>query len=72
MVTCYLLALQVAAQQGAYLSSCFSRRQQCQETPEGPLRFRDSGRHHFRPFRYAITFPLLILFYHYLQHFTVI
>lgn len=43
---------QVAAQQGAYLSSCFSRRQQCQETPEGPLRFRDSGRHHFRPFRY--------------------
>lgn len=43
---------QVAAQQGAYLASCFNRMEQCTENPEGPMRFRDSGRHRFRPFRY--------------------
>ncbi|XAR68045.1 NADH:ubiquinone reductase (non-electrogenic), partial [Bertholletia excelsa] len=43
---------QVAAQQGAYLSGCFNRREQCECDPEGPRRFRASGRHQFRPFRY--------------------
>ncbi|XP_059661996.1 external alternative NAD(P)H-ubiquinone oxidoreductase B1, mitochondrial-like [Cornus florida] len=43
---------QVAAQQGAYLSRCFNRRKQCASNPEGPLHFRGSGRHQFRPFRY--------------------
>ncbi|XP_022726942.1 external alternative NAD(P)H-ubiquinone oxidoreductase B1, mitochondrial [Durio zibethinus] len=43
---------QVAAQQGAYLSKCFNRRHQCEDNPEGPRRFRGSGRHQFHPFRY--------------------
>ncbi|KAI9086832.1 hypothetical protein K1719_031426 [Acacia pycnantha] len=43
---------QVAAQQGAYLASCFNRMEQCTDLPEGPIRFRESGRHKFRPFRY--------------------
>ncbi|XP_057461165.1 external alternative NAD(P)H-ubiquinone oxidoreductase B3, mitochondrial-like [Actinidia eriantha] len=43
---------QVAAQQGAYLASCFNRMEACEKNPEGPLRFRGSGRHRFRPFRY--------------------
>ncbi|XP_010035669.2 external alternative NAD(P)H-ubiquinone oxidoreductase B1, mitochondrial [Eucalyptus grandis] len=43
---------QVAAQQGAYLSRCFNRRQQCHELPEGPRRFTGVGQHRFRPFRY--------------------
>ncbi|KAM0059086.1 putative NADH:ubiquinone reductase (non-electrogenic) [Helianthus debilis subsp. tardiflorus] len=43
---------QVAAQQGEYLAKCFNRMKECEENPEGPIRFRDSGRHHFKPFRY--------------------
>lgn len=43
---------QVAAQQGAYLSKCFNRMEVCKENPEGPLQFKESGRHSFRPFRY--------------------
>ncbi|CAI9757293.1 unnamed protein product [Fraxinus pennsylvanica] len=43
---------QVAAQQGAYLADCFNRMEICEMYPEGPLRFRGSGRHRFRPFRY--------------------
>ncbi|KAK9284453.1 hypothetical protein L1049_023626 [Liquidambar formosana] len=43
---------QVAAQQGTYLSKCFSRMEKCKNNPEGPLRFRGSGRHQFLPFRY--------------------
>ncbi|CAL5211842.1 unnamed protein product [Lathyrus oleraceus] len=43
---------QVAAQQGAYLASCFNRNDQCEEHPEGPRRFTESGHHRFRPFRY--------------------
>ncbi|KAA0056941.1 external alternative NAD(P)H-ubiquinone oxidoreductase B2 [Cucumis melo var. makuwa] len=43
---------QVAAQQGAYLAHCFNRMEECEKYPEGPLRFRGSGRHRFRPFRY--------------------
>lgn len=43
---------QVAAQQGTYLSRCFNRMEQCDSKPEGPRRFRGSGRHQFRPFRY--------------------
>ena len=45
------LGIQVAAQQGAYLSRCFNHRIQCEEHPEGPRRFRGSGRHRFRPFQ---------------------
>ncbi|KAJ0808223.1 putative NADH:ubiquinone reductase (non-electrogenic) [Helianthus annuus] len=41
---------QVAAQQGEYLAKCFSRMKECEENHEGPIRFRDSGRHHFKPF----------------------
>ncbi|GMH12067.1 hypothetical protein Nepgr_013908 [Nepenthes gracilis] len=43
---------QVAAQQGAYLAKCFNRMRDCTESPEGPRRFKGSGRHQFRPFRY--------------------
>ncbi|PWA73161.1 NAD(P)H dehydrogenase B4 [Artemisia annua] len=43
---------QVAAQQGKYLAKCFNRMKECEEKPEGPLRFRDTGRHRFKPFRY--------------------
>ncbi|KAD4982349.1 hypothetical protein E3N88_19020 [Mikania micrantha] len=43
---------QVAAQQGSYLADCFNRMEECTKNPEGPLRFRESGRHRFRPFRY--------------------
>ncbi|XP_022140190.1 external alternative NAD(P)H-ubiquinone oxidoreductase B3, mitochondrial [Momordica charantia] len=43
---------QVAAQQGAYLAKCFNRMEECEQNPEGPLRFRGTGRHRFRPFRY--------------------
>lgn len=43
---------QVAAQQGAYLATCFNRMEECEKNPEGPLRFRGEGRHRFKPFRY--------------------
>ncbi|XP_051125724.1 external alternative NAD(P)H-ubiquinone oxidoreductase B2, mitochondrial-like [Andrographis paniculata] len=43
---------QVAAQQGNYLADCFNRMEVCEKYPEGPLRFRGTGRHRFRPFRY--------------------
>ncbi|CAL5406435.1 unnamed protein product [Camellia sinensis] len=42
---------QVAAQQGAYLANCFNHMEECEKNPEGPLRFRGSGHHRFRPFR---------------------
>lgn len=48
--------LQVAAQQGAYLASCFNRMEECEKNPEGPVRFRGSGRHRFKPFRYLSYF----------------
>ncbi|KAK1366262.1 hypothetical protein POM88_007458 [Heracleum sosnowskyi] len=40
----------VAAQQGAYLASCFNRLEECEKNPEGPLRYRGEGRHTFRSF----------------------
>ncbi|OIV96131.1 hypothetical protein TanjilG_13063 [Lupinus angustifolius] len=43
---------QVASQQGIYLAKCFNRMEDCEENPEGPLRFRGEGRHRFKPFRY--------------------
>ncbi|KAL0012652.1 hypothetical protein SO802_007760 [Lithocarpus litseifolius] len=43
---------QVASQQGVYLANCFNRMEECEKYPEGPLRFRGTGRHRFRPFRY--------------------
>ncbi|KAE8696614.1 External alternative NAD(P)H-ubiquinone oxidoreductase B1 [Hibiscus syriacus] len=43
---------QVAAQQGEYLSKCFNRKYLSEDNPEGPRRFRGSGRHQFRPFQY--------------------
>ncbi|XP_010540865.1 PREDICTED: external alternative NAD(P)H-ubiquinone oxidoreductase B1, mitochondrial [Tarenaya hassleriana] len=43
---------QVAAQQGAYLAQCFNRMKQCEEQPEGPMRFKDGSHHQFRPFQY--------------------
>ncbi|KAI3502175.1 hypothetical protein L1887_30207 [Cichorium endivia] len=43
---------QVAAQQGAYLSFCFNKRELAKIQPEGPLRFKGEGRHEFIPFRY--------------------
>ncbi|CAA0393636.1 unnamed protein product [Arabidopsis thaliana] len=43
---------QVAAQQGAYLAKCFDRMEECEKSPEGPIRMRGEGRHRFRPFRY--------------------
>lgn len=49
------LPFQVAAQQGAYLASCFNRMEECEQNPEGPLRFRGSGRHRFHPFRYKFN-----------------
>ncbi|XP_052179179.1 external alternative NAD(P)H-ubiquinone oxidoreductase B1, mitochondrial [Diospyros lotus] len=49
---CLPATAQVAAQQGAYLSRCFNHRKQCETNPEGPRRFRLSGRHQFHPFQY--------------------
>lgn len=49
------MSLQVAAQQGSYLSDCFNRMEKCEKSPEGPIRFRGEGRHRFRPFRYNLT-----------------
>ncbi|XP_058090037.1 external alternative NAD(P)H-ubiquinone oxidoreductase B1, mitochondrial-like [Magnolia sinica] len=43
---------QVAAQQGAYLARCFNHMKDSEDNAEGPLRFRESGRHQFQPFRY--------------------
>ncbi|CAJ2678406.1 external alternative NAD(P)H-ubiquinone oxidoreductase B2, mitochondrial-like [Trifolium pratense] len=43
---------QVASQQGAYLAKCFNRMEECEKNPEGPIRFREEGRHRFKPFRY--------------------
>ncbi|KAE8732487.1 External alternative NAD(P)H-ubiquinone oxidoreductase B1 [Hibiscus syriacus] len=43
---------QVANQQGAYLAKCFNRMEECEKNPEGPPRFRGTGRHRFQPFRY--------------------
>lgn len=43
---------QVAAQQGTYLARCFNHLEDCKSNPEGPRRFRGSGRHKFLPFRY--------------------
>ncbi|KAL3509504.1 hypothetical protein ACH5RR_028905 [Cinchona calisaya] len=43
---------QVASQQGAYLADCFNRMDICEKYPEGPIRFRGTGRHRFHPFRY--------------------
>ncbi|GKA55412.1 external alternative NAD(P)H-ubiquinone oxidoreductase B1, mitochondrial-like protein [Tanacetum coccineum] len=43
---------QVAAQQGTYLSNCFNKRELTKLTPEGPRKFKGSGRHDFCPFRY--------------------
>ncbi|KAK8663736.1 hypothetical protein V6N13_083542 [Hibiscus sabdariffa] len=44
--------IQVANQQGAYLAKCFNRMEECEKNPEGPPRFRGTGRHRFHPFRY--------------------
>ncbi|KAH0723785.1 hypothetical protein KY289_006829 [Solanum tuberosum] len=43
---------QVAAQQGTYLARCLNRWDQCKSNPEGPRRFKSSGRHEFLPFEY--------------------
>ncbi|XXG71335.1 hypothetical protein AAC387_Pa07g0618 [Persea americana] len=43
---------QVAAQQGVYLAKCFNQMKERELDPEGPPRFRGTGRHRFRPFRY--------------------
>ncbi|PHU04322.1 External alternative NAD(P)H-ubiquinone oxidoreductase B1, mitochondrial [Capsicum chinense] len=43
---------QVASQQGAYLARCLNRWDQCKSSPEGPRRFKSSGRHKFLPFGY--------------------
>ncbi|XVF27734.1 hypothetical protein REPUB_Repub14bG0134300 [Reevesia pubescens] len=43
---------QVANQQGSYLAKCFNRMEECEKNPEGPTRFRGTGRHRFHPFRY--------------------
>ncbi|KAF6135621.1 hypothetical protein GIB67_028192, partial [Kingdonia uniflora] len=52
---------QVDAQQGSYLANCFNRMKECEENPEGPLRFRGIGCHRFLPFRYKIIFALTIM-----------
>ncbi|XP_068667535.1 external alternative NAD(P)H-ubiquinone oxidoreductase B1, mitochondrial-like isoform X2 [Aristolochia californica] len=43
---------QVASQQGDYLAKCFNHMKECEDHPQGPLRFTESGRHRFQPFRY--------------------
>ncbi|OVA14435.1 EF-hand domain [Macleaya cordata] len=43
---------QVAAQEGKYLARCFNEMEEREKNPEGPPRFRGTGRHRFRPFRY--------------------
>ncbi|GKE00791.1 hypothetical protein Tco_1388774, partial [Tanacetum coccineum] len=42
----------VAAQQGKYFAKCFNWMKECEQKPKGPLRFRDTGGHRFKPFRY--------------------
>ena len=49
------MTIQVASQQGVYLAKCFNRMEECEKYPEGPLRFRGTGRHRFRPFRYNLN-----------------
>lgn len=44
---------QVAAQQGEYLAHCFNHKRKCETDPEGPMRMRGGGRHHFHPFIYT-------------------
>ncbi|KAL5997154.1 External alternative NAD(P)H-ubiquinone oxidoreductase B1, mitochondrial [Asimina triloba] len=39
----FTIKSQVAAQQGAYLARCFNHWKKCEDEPEGPLRFRESG-----------------------------
>lgn len=53
--------MQVASQQGEYLAKCFNRLEECEERPEGPLRFRGTGRHRFRPFRSNLKIEVLAL-----------
>ncbi|KAF6134148.1 hypothetical protein GIB67_013545 [Kingdonia uniflora] len=43
---------QVAAQQGTYLARCFNHMEEYKTSQEGPLQFKESGRHQFRPFWY--------------------
>ena len=50
------MTMQVASQQGVYLAKCFNRMEECEKNPEGPLRFRGTGRHRFRPFRYNLNY----------------
>lgn len=50
------MTIQVAAQQGTYLADCFNRMEECEQNPEGPLRFRGMGRHRFQPFRYKLNY----------------
>ncbi|KAI4338703.1 hypothetical protein MLD38_023728 [Melastoma candidum] len=61
----YQTTAQVAAQQGSYLAKCFNRRKQCAEHPEGPRRFRASGRHQFILFGapiFCMTLSFLLRF----------
>ncbi|GJR56529.1 hypothetical protein Tco_1407050 [Tanacetum coccineum] len=44
---------QLGAQQGKYVAKCFNWMKECEQKPKGPLRFRDTGRHGFKPFRYT-------------------
>lgn len=55
----FSLLRQVAAQQGVYLAKCFNQMKERELDPEGPPRFRGTGRHRFRPFRYYTFIPLL-------------
>jgi len=50
----YMWIFKVAAQQGAYLAKCFDRMEECEKSPEGPIRMRGEGRHRFRPFRLVL------------------
>nr|GEX99585.1 external alternative NAD(P)H-ubiquinone oxidoreductase B2, mitochondrial-like [Tanacetum cinerariifolium] len=43
----------LAAQQGKYLAKGFNQLNECEQKPEGLLRFIDTGPHHIRPFRYT-------------------
>ncbi|PWA77680.1 NAD(P)H dehydrogenase B4 [Artemisia annua] len=32
-----------------YLAKCFNRMKECEQKPDAPIRFRHTGRHHFKP-----------------------
>ncbi|KAK8532560.1 hypothetical protein V6N12_053997 [Hibiscus sabdariffa] len=52
--------IQVANQQGAYLAKCFNRMEECEKNPDGPPKFRGTGRHRFHPLGILLLLSFLL------------